>query len=63
MVYTATKNRLLFSDDPVHEYELRPTDPNDGDHFVTRESPEHPWVPVTFTPTHVFTSERITPRR
>ncbi|MET9310530.1 serine hydrolase domain-containing protein [Kribbella sp. NPDC003505] len=63
MVYTATGDRLLFSEDPVHEYELRPTEPADGDHFVTRESAAHPWVPVTFTPTHVFTSGRVTPRR
>ncbi|WP_410788243.1 serine hydrolase domain-containing protein [Kribbella sp. C-35] len=63
MVYTATGDRLLFSEDPVHEYELRPTEPADGNHFVTRESPAHPWVPVTFTPTHVFTSGRVTPRR
>ncbi|MGW5191238.1 serine hydrolase domain-containing protein [Kribbella sp. NPDC004138] len=63
MVYTATGDRLLFSEDPEHEYELRPTAPADGDHFVTRESPAHPWVPVTFRPTHVFTSGRVTPRR
>ncbi|MET9276211.1 serine hydrolase domain-containing protein [Kribbella sp. NPDC003557] len=63
MVYTATGDRLLFSEDPVHEYELRPTEPADGDHFVTRESAAHPWVPVTFTPAHVFTSGRVTPRR
>ena len=43
-------------------YELRPTEPADGDHFVTRETPTHPWVPVTFTPSHVFTSGRVTPR-
>ncbi|NIK60894.1 serine hydrolase domain-containing protein [Kribbella shirazensis] len=63
MVYTATGDRLLFSEDPEHVYELRPTEPADGDHFVTRESPAHPWVPVTFTPTYVFTSGRVTPRR
>ncbi|TCC23447.1 serine hydrolase domain-containing protein [Kribbella speibonae] len=63
MTYSATGDRLLFSDDPVHEYELRPTEPADGDHFVTRESPAHPWAPVTFRPTHVFTSGRVTPKR
>ncbi|MFI7067548.1 serine hydrolase domain-containing protein [Kribbella sp. NPDC050124] len=63
MIYQATGDRLMFAEDPVHEYELRPTEPADGDHFVTRESPTHPWVPVTFTPTHVFTSGRVTPRR
>ncbi|WP_350277451.1 serine hydrolase domain-containing protein [Kribbella sp. HUAS MG21] len=63
MVYRATGDRLLFSEDPEHVYELRPTAPDDGNHFVTRESPAHPWVPVTFTPTHVFTSGRVTPRR
>jgi CubicO group peptidase (beta-lactamase class C family) len=63
MIYQATGERLLFAEDPVHEYELRPTEPADGDHFVTREAPGHPWAPVTFTPTHVFTSGRVTPRR
>jgi CubicO group peptidase (beta-lactamase class C family) len=63
MSYQATGDRLKFSADPVHEYELRPTEPADGDHFVTREAPGHPWVPVTFRPTHVFTSGRVTPKR
>ncbi|TDD16375.1 class A beta-lactamase-related serine hydrolase [Kribbella turkmenica] len=63
MRYEATGERLAFAEEPVHEYELRPALPADGNHFVTRESPTHPWVPVTFTPTHVFTSGRITPRR
>lgn len=62
MIYQATGERLAFSEDPVHEYELRPTAPADGNHYVTRESPTHAWVPVTFTPTHVFTSGRVTPR-
>ncbi|MEU8226050.1 serine hydrolase [Kribbella sp. NPDC048915] len=63
MVYTATGDRLLFSEDPEHVYELRPTEPLDGDHFVTREAPGHPWAPVTFRPGHVFTSGRVTPKR
>jgi CubicO group peptidase (beta-lactamase class C family) len=62
MMYQATGDRLTFTDEPSHEYELRPTEPADGDHFVTREAPTHPWVPVTFTPSHVFTSGRVTPR-
>jgi CubicO group peptidase (beta-lactamase class C family) len=63
MIYQATGDRLLFSEDPEHVYELQPTAPDDGNHFVTRESLAHPWVPVTFEPTHVFTSGRVTPRR
>ncbi len=63
MTYQATGERLAFAEEPVHEYELRPTLPADGNHFVTRESATHPWVPVTFAPTHVFTSGRVTPRR
>ena len=62
MIYQATGDRLTFTDQPSHEYELRPTEPADGDHFVTREAPTHPWIPVTFTPAHVFTSGRVTPR-
>jgi CubicO group peptidase (beta-lactamase class C family) len=62
MKYQATGERLAFAEEPVHDYELRPTLPDDGDHFVTRESPTHPWVPVTFMPTYVFTSGRVTPR-
>ena len=63
MVEQATGDRLAFAEEPVHEYELLPAEPLDGDHFVTRYSPEHPWLPVTFTPTHLFTSGRVTPRR
>jgi CubicO group peptidase (beta-lactamase class C family) len=59
----ATGDRLAFAEEPVHEYDALPTEPLDGDHFVTRYSPEHPWVPLTFTPTHLFTSGRVTPRR
>ncbi|NUR99594.1 MAG: beta-lactamase family protein [Kribbellaceae bacterium] len=63
MVESATGDRLAFAEEPVHEYELLPTEPLDGNHFVTRYSPEDTWVPVTFTPTHVFTSGRVTPRQ
>ncbi|GAA1119672.1 hypothetical protein GCM10009630_16860 [Kribbella jejuensis] len=63
MVESATGDRLAFAEEPVHEYELLPTEPLDGNHFVTRYSPDDPWVPVTFTPTYVFTSGRVTPRR
>ncbi|MFF0270431.1 serine hydrolase domain-containing protein [Kribbella sp. NPDC004536] len=63
MTEQATGDRLAFAEEPVHEYELLPTEPLDGNHFVTRYSPEHPWLPVTFTPTRVFTSGRVTPRR
>ncbi|MFI5693280.1 serine hydrolase domain-containing protein [Kribbella sp. NPDC051586] len=59
----ATGDRLAFAEEPVHEYEMLPTKPLDGDHFVIRYSPDHPWVPLTFTPTHLFTSGRVTPRR
>jgi hypothetical protein len=59
----ATGDRLVFVDAAVHEYELMPTEPLDGDHFVVRFAPEHPWVPLTFTPSHLFTSGRVTPRR
>jgi CubicO group peptidase (beta-lactamase class C family) len=59
----ATGDRLAFAEEPVHEYDVLPTEPPDGDHFVIRYSPEHPWVPLTFTPTHLFTSGRVTPRR
>ncbi|MFD3399629.1 serine hydrolase domain-containing protein [Kribbella sp. NPDC058693] len=59
----ATGDRLAFAEEPVHEYDVLPTEPLDGDHFVVRYSPEHPWVPLTFTPTHLFTSGRVTPRR
>jgi CubicO group peptidase (beta-lactamase class C family) len=62
MTYRATGDRLAFTDEPAHEYELYPADPADGDHFVTREAPTHPWVPITFAPTHVFASGRVTPR-
>jgi CubicO group peptidase (beta-lactamase class C family) len=63
MLEQATGDRLAFAEEPVHEYELLPTEPLDGDHFVTRYSPAHPWVPLTFTPAHLFTSGRVTPRR
>ncbi|MGZ0147212.1 serine hydrolase domain-containing protein [Kribbella sp. WER1] len=63
MTEQATGDRLAFAEEPVHEYELLPTEPLDGNHFVTRYAPEHPWVPVSFTPTHLFTSGRVTPRR
>jgi len=62
MKYEATGERLAFAEEPVQEYELYPTLPADGNHFVTREAPSHPWVPLTFTPTHLFTSGRVTPR-
>ncbi|TCC51038.1 class A beta-lactamase-related serine hydrolase [Kribbella capetownensis] len=63
MEFRATGDRLSFAEQPVQEYELRPTEPADGDHFVAREAPDHPWVPVTFTPSHVFASGRVTPKR
>jgi CubicO group peptidase (beta-lactamase class C family) len=62
MTYQATGDRIAFTDQPSQEYELYPTAPADGNHFVTREAPSHPWVPLTFAPTHVFTSGRVTPR-
>jgi hypothetical protein len=62
MIYQATGDRLAFAEEPVLECELHPTAPADGDHYVTRSNSAQPWVPVTFTPTHVFTSGRVTPR-
>lgn len=59
----ATGDRLAFAEEPVVEYELRPTSPADGNHFVVRSAPDQPWVPVTFTPTYLFTWGRVTPRR
>ncbi|MFF0345349.1 serine hydrolase domain-containing protein [Kribbella sp. NPDC004875] len=63
LVEQATGDRLAFAEEPGHESELRPAEPADGDHFVTRYSPEHPWVPLTFRTSHLFTSGRFTPRR
>ncbi len=62
LTYQATGDRLAFSEEPVHEFELRPTEPLDGDHFVVRDSDDQPWVPVTFRPGYLFTSGRVTPR-
>lgn len=59
MISRATGDRLAFAEEPIVEYELHPTD---GDHFVTRSNPGQPWVPVTFFPTYLFTSGRVTPR-
>jgi CubicO group peptidase (beta-lactamase class C family) len=62
LAYQATGDRLAFAEEPEQEYELYPTEPLDGDHFVTREAEGHPWTPVTFEPGHIFTSGRVTPR-
>ncbi|HEY0620603.1 MAG TPA: serine hydrolase domain-containing protein [Kribbella sp.] len=62
ITYQATGDRLAFAEEPILESELHPTAPADGDHYVTRSNSTQPWVPVTFTPTHVFTSGRLTPR-
>ncbi|MEU4393186.1 serine hydrolase domain-containing protein [Kribbella sp. NPDC023855] len=63
MTYRATGDRLAVAEEPVVEYELHPTAPADGNHFVTRSAPDQPWVPMTFTPTYLFTSGRVTPRK
>ncbi|WP_020385975.1 serine hydrolase domain-containing protein [Kribbella catacumbae] len=63
MIYRATGDRLAFAEEPIVEYELHLTAPADGNHFVTRSAPGQPWVPLTFTPTYLFTSGRVTPRR
>ncbi|MGW6277843.1 serine hydrolase domain-containing protein [Kribbella sp. NPDC055071] len=63
MTYQATGDRLAFTDRASQEIELLPTSPADGNHFVGRDAPTHPWFPVTFTPSHVFTSGRVTPKR
>ncbi|GAA1509736.1 serine hydrolase domain-containing protein [Kribbella lupini] len=62
LTYQATGDRLAFAERPVVEFELLPTEPLDGDHFVLRESDDQPWTPVTFRPTYLFTSGRVTPR-
>ncbi|GAA1578025.1 MULTISPECIES: serine hydrolase domain-containing protein [Kribbella] len=62
LIESATGDRLAFAEETEHEYDLLPTAPADGNHFVTRYSPEHSWVPLTFTSTAVFTSGRVTPR-
>jgi CubicO group peptidase (beta-lactamase class C family) len=62
LTYQATGDRLAFAEEPVQEFELLPTEPLDGDHFVTRESEGQPWTPITFRPTYLFTSGRVTPR-
>jgi CubicO group peptidase (beta-lactamase class C family) len=62
LVYRATGDRLAFAEEPVREFELLPTEPLDGDHFVIRDSDDQPWTPVTFRPTYLFTSGRVTPR-
>ena len=58
----ATGDRLAFAENPVMEYELQPTSPNDGNHFVARSAPDQPSTPVTFFPTYIFASGRVTPR-
>ncbi|MFC9693125.1 serine hydrolase domain-containing protein [Kribbella sp. NPDC056951] len=63
MIYRAIGDRLAFTEKPVAEDELRPAAPDDGNHFVTRESPQHPWVPVIFAETHVRSADRYTPKR
>ena len=62
LVEYATGDRLAFAEEAETEYDLLPTEPADGDHFVVRASPNHPWVPLTFTPTHLFSSGRVTPK-
>jgi CubicO group peptidase (beta-lactamase class C family) len=62
LTYQATGDRLAFVEEPVLEYELHPTAPADGNHYVTRSTPAQPWTPVTFTPTYLFNSGRVTPR-
>jgi CubicO group peptidase (beta-lactamase class C family) len=62
LTYQATGDRLAFAEEPVQEFELLPTEPLDGDHFVLRDSDDQPWTPVTFRPTYLFTSGRVTPR-
>ncbi|GAA1597750.1 hypothetical protein GCM10009789_59610 [Kribbella sancticallisti] len=62
MLYQATGDRLAFAEEPTHEYELHPTTPADGNHYVTRSAPDQPWTPITFFPSYLFTSGRVTPR-
>ncbi|MGC4941871.1 serine hydrolase domain-containing protein [Kribbella sp. DT2] len=62
LTYQATGDRLAFAEEPVQEFELLPTEPLDGDHFVVRSSDDQPWTPVTFRPAYLFTSGRVTPR-
>jgi CubicO group peptidase (beta-lactamase class C family) len=58
----ATGDRLAFAEEPVVEYELHPTEPLDGNHFLVRSSEVVPWSPVTFTPDYLFAAGRVTPR-
>jgi CubicO group peptidase (beta-lactamase class C family) len=62
LTYQATGDRLAFAEEPLIEYDLYPTAPADGNHFVARNAPGQPWTPVTFTPTYLFNSGRVTPR-
>lgn len=62
LTYQATGDRLAFAEEPVGEYELLPTEPLDGNHYVARSAPNQPWTPITFFPTYLFTSGRVTPR-
>ncbi|MEU0089162.1 serine hydrolase domain-containing protein [Kribbella sp. NPDC006257] len=63
LTYNATGARLAFAEEPVVTYELLPTEPLDGNHYVIRTAPDQPWTPVTFTPTHLLASGRVTPRK
>jgi CubicO group peptidase (beta-lactamase class C family) len=62
LTYQATGDRLAFAEEPLVEYDLSPTAPADGNHFIARNAPDQPWTPVTFTPTYLFNSGRVTPR-
>jgi CubicO group peptidase (beta-lactamase class C family) len=62
LTYSATGARLAFAEEPVVEYELHSTAPLDGNHYVTRSTPDEPWSQVTFTPSHLLASGRVTPR-
>ncbi|MEU4197832.1 serine hydrolase domain-containing protein [Kribbella sp. NPDC026611] len=63
LVESATGDRLAFAEEPEHEYEVLPTGPDDGNHFVVRYSADFPWSPLTFHDSYLFASGRVTPKR
>ncbi|MFF1820324.1 serine hydrolase domain-containing protein [Kribbella sp. NPDC058245] len=63
VAYQATGDRLAVAEQPTVTYRAYPANPADGNHFVTRSTPAHPWTPLVFTGTHLIGSGRVTPKR
>jgi CubicO group peptidase (beta-lactamase class C family) len=66
MTAEATGDRIALAEEPRHEYRLHPADQS-GTRFVTRETDDQPWVPVSFDRladgrAYLFTSGRVTPK-